>query len=55
MRLKVASSAAAEKMKKEIHLIPGEELEALVKRVLGAPKSATDALKAILANSESAK
>jgi tripartite-type tricarboxylate transporter receptor subunit TctC len=47
--------ADAEKVHKEIHLVSGEELETLVKRVLGAPKSATDALKAILANSEESK
>jgi tripartite-type tricarboxylate transporter receptor subunit TctC len=40
--------ADAEKVHKEIHLITGEELDALVKRVLSAPKSATELLKAAL-------
>jgi hypothetical protein len=38
----------AAKTQKEIHLIKGEELEALVQRVLSAPRSATDLLKAAL-------
>jgi tripartite-type tricarboxylate transporter receptor subunit TctC len=41
--------AEAAKSRKEIHLITGEELESLARRVLSAPKSATDLLKAALA------
>jgi tripartite-type tricarboxylate transporter receptor subunit TctC len=40
--------AEAAKTQKEIHLITGEELESLVQRVLSAPRSATDLLKAAL-------
>jgi tripartite-type tricarboxylate transporter receptor subunit TctC len=39
----------AAQMEREIHPIPGLELEALVRRELGAPKSAIDLLKAALA------
>jgi tripartite-type tricarboxylate transporter receptor subunit TctC len=42
--------ADAAKTHKEIHLIKGEELESLVQRVLSAPRSATDLLKAALSS-----
>jgi hypothetical protein len=38
----------AARMEREIHPIPGLELEALVRRELGAPMSAIDLLKAAL-------
>jgi tripartite-type tricarboxylate transporter receptor subunit TctC len=41
--------ADAAQMEREIHPIPGGELEALVKKQLSAPKSAIDLLKAALA------
>src|SRR5262249_13196422 len=41
--------ADAEKGHKEAHLVSGEQLDALAKRVLGAPKSAIDLLRASLA------
>lgn len=41
--------ADAAQMEREIHPIPGLELQALVQRELGAPKSAIDLLKAALA------
>ncbi|MEA2907744.1 MAG: hypothetical protein QOI12_5131 [Alphaproteobacteria bacterium] len=43
--------ADAARSRKEIHLITGQELEALVQRVLAAPKSATDLLKTALSTS----
>jgi tripartite-type tricarboxylate transporter receptor subunit TctC len=42
----------AARMEREIHPIPGLELEALVRRELGAPKSAIDLLKAALAKKD---
>ena len=44
--------ANAAQMEREIHPIPGAELESLVKRQLSAPKSAIDLLKAALAKKD---
>jgi tripartite-type tricarboxylate transporter receptor subunit TctC len=44
--------ADAAQMQREIHPIPGVELEALVKKQLSAPKSAIDLLKAALAKKD---
>jgi tripartite-type tricarboxylate transporter receptor subunit TctC len=44
--------ADAAQMEREIHPIPGAELEALVKRQLAAPRSAIDLLKAALAKKD---
>jgi tripartite-type tricarboxylate transporter receptor subunit TctC len=44
--------ADAAQMEREIHPIPGAELDALVKKQLNAPKSAIDQLKAALAKKD---
>jgi hypothetical protein len=44
--------ADAARMEREIHPIPGVELQALVNRQLSAPKSAIDLLKAALAKKD---
>jgi tripartite-type tricarboxylate transporter receptor subunit TctC len=44
--------ADAAQMEREIHSIPGAELDALVKKQLNAPKSAIDLLKAALAKKD---
>jgi tripartite-type tricarboxylate transporter receptor subunit TctC len=44
--------AEAASMERDIHPIPGLELEALVRRALSAPKSATELLKAALAKKD---
>jgi tripartite-type tricarboxylate transporter receptor subunit TctC len=44
--------ADAAQIEREIHPIPGAELEALVRRQLSAPKSAIDLLKAALAKKD---
>jgi tripartite-type tricarboxylate transporter receptor subunit TctC len=44
--------ADAAQMEREIHPIPGAELDALVKKQLNAPKSAIDLLKAALAKKD---